>query len=134
MTSSNNDLNGLISQAETTLAKKKKPVAASPSGGRSPKTLAIATLLLALAAWAWVIWSHSIPDAQIRNDLKILLDSARNGIEQYQIQNGKLPPALPDITLATVVQFQVLEAESTPPKYRLNANIRGVHESWSSFE
>lgn len=89
-------------------------------------------LFLAILVWAYFLWSSAISGAQIRKDLDVLLQSARTQIEEKTRQNGRLPGSIPDVALAKVVRYEIVDADATPPRYMLTAEISGISERWTS--
>lgn len=89
-------------------------------------------MFLAILVWAYFLWSSAISGAQVRKDLGVLLQSARAQIEAKTRQDGQLPGSLPDVALAKVVRYEIVDANATPPRYTLTAEISGISERWTS--
>lgn len=89
-------------------------------------------MFLAVLVWAYFLWSSAISGTQVRKDLDVLLQSARTQIEERTRQDGRLPSSLPDVALAKVVRYEIVDADATPPRYTLTAEISGISERWTS--
>lgn len=126
------ELEALINAADASVRK-----AANKSSRLTPmkqRKYSQASVLLAVcfAVWGYMLWSSSISDGQIRMDLEKLILSARTQVEERMATEGRLPDALPDLALSKVVRYEILDAETKHPRYRLIAEINGVSERWSS--
>ena len=89
-------------------------------------------LFLAVVFWAYFLWSSAISGAQIHKDLGVLLQSAHTQIEEKTRQDGRLPGSIPDVALAKVVRYEIVDANANPPRYTLTAEISGISERWAS--
>ncbi len=81
-------------------------------------------LLLAVAAFALhALWSAFAPPStsQTARDLEAAVDAARKSVEAERSRTGRLPDALPNAALASVVRY-----EPEVSTYKLSATILGV--------
>jgi hypothetical protein len=69
------------------------------------------------------LWRHHAPptNEQVAQDLEWALNLARTSIEEIKASTGVLPQALPNASLAAVVQY-----EPDRDQYRLVATMMGV--------
>ena len=58
---------------------------------------------------------------EIARDLEIALEQARTAVEEAKNRTGKLPEALPNASLASVVRYEHQEDD-----YRLSTTIMGI--------
>ncbi len=122
------DLDALIDQAHQETLR-----AGHPSHG--PKRRALASrlssmVLLAAAAFAlYQLWSVFAPPStgQTTRDLEAAVDAARQSIEDERSRTGRLPEALPNAALASVVRY-----EPDASTYKLSATILGVRVTLQS--
>jgi hypothetical protein len=89
------------------------------------KPLLFLGVLLVLVAFcgAW-LWRDMRPAsrAQVTADLEHVLLKARESVESFRADTGKLPQALPNAALSSVVKYQPVR-----DKYVLIARSGGVH-------
>jgi hypothetical protein len=116
------DLNALIDQATTTVSKAAERRRRAKSALNLTPVLGV--VLAALIAFAlWSIYSRLAPPgaATIERDLDAVVEQARVAIEAARKENGQLPDALPNASLASVVQYQHGSQD-----YQLSATIMGI--------
>lgn len=132
MKSPTDDLDRLAEEASAEIRKAEEvheSIQRKPRVGVSGTSAAV---VLAVLVWAYFLWSSAISGVQVRQDLGVLLQSARVQIDARVRQDGRLPTTLPDAALAKVVRYEIVDVNANPPRYRLIAEIGGVSESWTS--
>jgi hypothetical protein len=132
MTSPTNNLDALIQEASSEIRKAEEAREKIRRKRRVGIPGTSVAMFLAVLVWAYFLWSSAISGAQVRKDLSVLLQSARAQIEAKTSQDGRLPSSLPDVALAKVVRYEIVDANATPPRYRLTAEISGISERWTS--
>lgn len=129
MDQQSNDLNQLVYSAQKATSHR-APIEKQPRPiGIERKTVATATLLLAVLVWGWYFYSNHIGDKQVSEDLGAILVRAKSSIDQEFAQQGKLPAVIPDPHTAALVQYEVTNANARPPAYQLSAEIHGIRRS-----
>lgn len=116
------DLDALIQQAHHETLRVER-------AAQAPRRRALAgrlwgAVLLAVAALALhYLWSAFAPPSttQTTRDLEAAVDAARKSIEDERSRTGRLPEALPNAALASVVRY-----EPDASTYKLSATILGV--------
>lgn len=125
--SRDDDLNALIAQAEQTAARSvlRKPTERRPMWRWLwPAVLAGLTVYAVATVWDAI----SPPSSQkTARDLEAVVDAARRSVEEARTQTGRLPEALPNASLASVVVY-----EPGTSDYRLSATIMGVRVTLQS--
>ena len=130
-----NDLNKLVDKARQNLdaEEARQPSPVPGSARRNLKgPFAAALLVIAVTLLAQHFWGGRLTPEMINTDLSRLIDRANESITDYYRQNGQLPPYIPDPSLCAIIQYEVLDALSTPPRFRLQGEVDGVRLSNSS--
>ncbi len=123
-----NDLNSLIEQASREVEQQTRKAPPAPTRPIA-KTLfgiflggVLITLLFVVLSW----FAKPTP-AMIVHDLEVAVDTAQKAIEQAKKEKGALPDALPNASLASVVQY-----ERDQDEYKLTSVIMGVRVTLES--
>ena len=132
MKSPTNNLDALIEEASSEIRKAEEAREKIRRQRRVGIPGTSVAMFLAVLLWAYFLWSSAISGTQVRKDLDVLLQSARTQIEERTRQDGRLPSSLPDVALAKVVRYEIVDASATPPRYTLTAEISGISERWTS--
>ncbi len=122
------DYSRLVNKAEKQLAEKekqKKPEGRKTGFNINTDILAIVILVVVVGINAYIMMPK-LTDSQIESDLELLVNEAHTSIQQYLRDNGNLPPQIPEPGLRAFMEYRVLDAQTTPPKYELRARIREV--------
>lgn len=125
--SRDDDLNALIAQAEQTASRSvlRKPAERRPMG-----RWLWGAVLAGLTVYAVsTLWRELAPPSSQKtaSDLEAVVDAARQSVEEARTQTGRLPEALPNASLASVVVY-----EPGTSDYRLSATIMGVRVTLQS--
>ena len=86
----------------------------------------------ALVLWGWQLRGPLMHDSQSRADLAALMEQARTEVDAAVKSQGRLPDALSSPALASIVKYEVMDAASNPPAYRLEGRLGEVSQTWSS--
>lgn len=124
--SDSHDLSQLIRQADEQ-AQNKAQSKAAPQRSRIQVAAIFSGVLLVVIAYAGVkVFAAFSPpsEAKVAHDLERVVESAHQLVDGIKKETGKLPDAIPNAALASVVQYEKRDAD-----YKLSATILGVRVS-----
>ena len=86
----------------------------------NPNILAAIIIVAVLAINIYVIMPKMTKE-QYETDLQTLTKDATNSINQHLKEYGVLPPQIPEPALRPIISYRVVDAQSSPPEYVLEA-------------
>ena len=122
-TPSEDELAVLIQQAEGVASRQARRVELKQASPGVAKPALGAFLGLVAACAGYAIWAMMTPPSadKVARDLEAAVEAARQSIEKAKDESGRLPDALPNASLGSLVRYQRVREE-----YSLSASVLGI--------
>jgi len=130
------DLAGLIDDASKAISGEQRKHTRKPgsrAGQPAARNLVYLTLIpVALFTFISQFSSNEIVDIRVETELINILHSAQNSIRIYTAENGSLPAALPNASMAAVVNYTI-DSSMGRDNYLLSTSSHGITVTMNSL-
>ncbi len=127
-----NDLNDLIGKAKQDIDLEDQKSRNQPVRRHlNSKPVVMGMVVVTLTVWSYHFLNRNLSKDTIQTDLTELAIQAGDSILAYYNLEKALPPYIPEPSLRGLLRYEVVDAQSQPPKFILEGEIEGVSLKWS---